>query len=224
MLVEDNPDNRNIVRYFLERVGLQVEVAEDGKQAMEMIPLTSYDMILMDMQMPIYDGYSTTSTLRKNGCTLPIVAITAHAMIGDEERCLEAGCNAYLTKPIEAARLVALVSRYLPKKALQKRSSSTIHFPAEPPSGAYELEKLQTVYRDSLPEKWNEFQAAYRAADWLTLARLAHLLRGSAGMYGFNAITVTAGLLEDACNEEQGEELIKELMSELHELIEAARK
>jgi signal transduction histidine kinase/DNA-binding response OmpR family regulator len=219
LLAEDNPDNRNIIRYFLERAGVQIEVAEDGLQAVQLVQTRHYDVVIMDMQMPRFDGYSATMALREAGWRVPIVALTAHAMLGDEQKCLEAGCDAYLTKPIDASRLIATVSRYLPKREFKPRKSSTLHFPAEPPSGSYELNKLQKIYQDSLPEKFRDLRQAFTQQNLTLLARLCHDLRGSAGMYGFSAISEFAGLIEDACAEGRDADLIQELIDELGEQI-----
>ena len=117
LLAEDSPDNRNILRFFLERAGVTVEVAENGKVAVQRAQAERFDLVLMDMQMPELDGYTAASTLRQKKYRGPIVALTAHAMAGDEEKCLRAGCTAYLTKPVEADRLLATVAKYLPAKS-----------------------------------------------------------------------------------------------------------
>ncbi|HMQ22808.1 MAG TPA: response regulator, partial [Planctomycetota bacterium] len=110
LLAEDGEDNRRLLSHFLQRAGAEVSVACDGLEAYERVTgaATSFDLIIMDMQMPRMDGYLATSSLRAAGVTTPILALTAHAMRGDAERCLAAGCDAYATKPIGAKKLIAL--------------------------------------------------------------------------------------------------------------------
>jgi signal transduction histidine kinase/DNA-binding response OmpR family regulator len=101
LVAEDNPSNQMLVELVLKKMGMESKVAQDGKIAVEMLENEEFDIILMDMQMPNMNGYEATRQLRKKGCKLPIIALTAHAMTGDEQKCLDAGCDAYLSKPIK---------------------------------------------------------------------------------------------------------------------------
>ena len=114
LLVEDNDVNRSVARKFLERMGHQVDVARDGKQAVEATRGTAYDVVLMDIQMPELDGYEATLAIRRRegGTThVPIVAMTANAMTGDREKCLAAGMDDYLPKPVRQEELSAAIER-----------------------------------------------------------------------------------------------------------------
>jgi CheY-like chemotaxis protein len=113
LVAEDAPANQMLIRALLKRLGLEVTIVDNGRQALTEGKRGTYDVILMDMQMPQMNGYDATRVLREQGCTLPIIAITAHAMKGDEDECLAAGCDGYLAKPIQADRLAQLLCKYL---------------------------------------------------------------------------------------------------------------
>ncbi len=115
LLVEDNEMNRDMLSRRLERKGFEVTMAVDGRQGVEMGRAGGYDLILMDMSLPEIDGWEATRQLRAAPETqsVPIIALTAHAMAGDRDRALEAGCNDYDTKPIELARLLGKIEALL---------------------------------------------------------------------------------------------------------------
>jgi CheY-like chemotaxis protein len=111
LLVEDNEMNRDMLSRRLGRMGYDVTMALDGGQAVEMARASSFDLILMDMSLPILDGWEATRQLRASPATqsVPIIALTAHAMSGDRQKAIEAGCDDYDTKPVEITRLAAKI-------------------------------------------------------------------------------------------------------------------
>jgi CheY-like chemotaxis protein len=115
LLVEDNEMNRDMLSRRLERRGYQVFIAMDGAQGVTMAQAETPDLILMDMSLPILDGWEASRQLKANPVTksIPIIALTAHAMAGDREKALEAGCNDYDTKPIEFPRLLQKIQEIL---------------------------------------------------------------------------------------------------------------
>ncbi len=116
LLVEDNEMNRDMLSRRLQRKGFTVEMAVDGKQGVDMALAGNYDLILMDMSLPEIDGWEATRRLREaeQTRTVPIIALTAHAMSGDREKAMAAGCNDYDTKPVELERLLGKITALLP--------------------------------------------------------------------------------------------------------------
>ncbi|WP_170923716.1 response regulator [Desulfocicer vacuolatum] len=118
LLVEDNAINQEVARIFLEDVGMQVDIAENGQTCLDMMEKKSYDLIFMDIQMPVLDGLETTRIIRnkKKLHQIPIIAMTAHAMAGDREKSLKAGMNGHLNKPVNPQKLYQILQHFIPKK------------------------------------------------------------------------------------------------------------
>jgi CheY-like chemotaxis protein len=117
LLVEDNPVNQKVAARMLDKQGYTTRVVGDGKAALAALAQERFDIVLMDVQMPVMGGFETTAAIREaerhTGAHLPIIALTAHAMKGDQEQCLAAGMDAYLAKPIKASALYATIQRLL---------------------------------------------------------------------------------------------------------------
>lgn len=125
LVAEDNLENQEIIRRRLERAGHQVTIAANGLEAVEMAKAGKPDLILMDISMPIMSGIEATQAIRRAGDVdrTPIIALTAHAMEGDEMRCLAVGCDAFATKPIRFAELLALIDKIYAEKGAKTRSA-----------------------------------------------------------------------------------------------------
>jgi len=121
LLAEDGVDNQRLIAFVVRKAGATIETADNGRIALDMLNHaeaagTPYDMLLTDMQMPEMDGYTLASTLRGRGSKLPIVALTAHAMADDREKCIDAGCDDYVSKPIDKANLIATCAAWMGKR------------------------------------------------------------------------------------------------------------
>lgn len=132
LLVEDGEDNQCLISFLLKKAGAEVEIAENGSVALEKMEIAAsapgsrpFGLILSDMQMPVMDGYTLARTLRERGDHIPIVALTAHAMAEDRERCLDAGCDDYLSKPIDRHSLLEACFRWLAASARKGRVPSS---------------------------------------------------------------------------------------------------
>jgi len=130
LVVEDHPSNQLVTTLLLQKEGFEVTVADHGGKALEQVTAEQFDLILMDMKMPVMDGYEATKLIRQKGITTPIVALTAKAMQADEQRCFEAGCDGYLAKPIGRKRLLEAIDKYLPSAAQANEQAESISNPA----------------------------------------------------------------------------------------------
>jgi CheY-like chemotaxis protein len=129
LLAEDGIDNQRLIGFHLRKAGATVEVAGNGRVAMEMIEQsiaagTPFDLLLSDMQMPEMDGYSLARTLRERGWKVPIIALTAHAMADDRAKCVAAGCDDYVSKPIDKTLLLSTCSNWLNKAGSIERAAT----------------------------------------------------------------------------------------------------
>lgn len=213
LLVEDSLEIRRILTHFLRRVGLSVEEAANGRSGVDMALSRRFDLVIMDMQMPELDGYGAASSLRRSGSRVPIVALTAHAMAEDRDRCLRAGCDDYIAKPVSPEVLFATLAKYLDGRPDEAAPDDDEGYGPDERGGA--LARLTLEFVRSLPEKSARVSAAAGRGDLATVASLAHQLRGVAGMYGHPELTETAGLLEDAVREGQELDLIHEFVADL---------
>ncbi|MGD9646581.1 MAG: response regulator [Pirellulales bacterium] len=221
LLVEDGETNRQLIRLVLEEAGVEVVCAENGLEGLSLASRDKFDLILMDMQMPLMDGYAATCRLRERGCQLPIIALTAHAMRGDKEKCFAAGCSGYLTKPVNIDALLSTVGDALGSKpnvensgrdsgefvqqAVARHDQATITgaLPLEPTR----YQKIVAMFVDRLDRQLEAMQSAARAANWDDLALLAHWLKGAGGTVGFGCFTEPAERLERLAKEHRSDDI-----------------
>ncbi len=228
LLVEDNPINQQVATELLEDAGATVTIAEDGLQALKHVResknIPPFDLILMDLQMPEMDGYEAARELRKDAQydTMPIVAMTAHAMVEERQRCLAAGMNDHISKPIEVDKFYATVSRWVRSRENTNRhllrSSPHEQKPlsiAEPKNALLHLPgfdteaalarlgnnerlylKLLKQFSDYYADMANDFQKALDSGDSISAQRVAHTLKGLAASIGATTLAVEATALE----------------------------
>ena len=210
LLAEDGIDNQNLISYLLRKAGAHVTIADNGILAVQEASEQSFDVILMDMQMPEMDGYRATRTLRKSGYSGPIMALTAHAMSSDRKECLDAGCDDYMTKPIVPDRLIQAVAQLASKELRSLQEPADIETSASVENTLEseladdpELAEIIEQFVDSLPADLRASQQALNNNDFHTLKRIAHQLKGAGGSYGYSALTDAARTLEEtAMNED----------------------
>ena len=228
LVVDDAAENRELLSLVLGEMELEVTLACNGQEALERVASERFDAILMDIQMPIMDGYEAVGRLREAGETLPVIALTANAMKGYEARILEAGFSHYQSKPIDFERLGDLLGDLLGGRREARGAGSASA--AEPIEGARDLAPRDERVTDAregadelihntligsnprfvalaerflveLDERLAAMRAAWEAKEYATLAGLAHRLKGSGAMVGFGALSAPAACLERACGE-----------------------
>jgi two-component system sensor histidine kinase/response regulator len=234
LLVEDNAVNQLLALRLLEKQGHAVTIAANGKKALEALKKESYDLVLMDIQMPEMNGWEATQAIREyekvTGEHIPIVAMTAHAMKGDKERCTAAGMDDYLTKPIRIPELLSIVDEIGNRKALSKGTragsrSQIIDLAAalDRLEGDRELFfELAHVFKEGCPRAIEEIRRAIGTQDATMLERHAHNLKGSSANLGASGVPLAAGALEDCArsgNLKQANDLFKALEQELDLLL-----
>jgi len=116
LIVEDSKANQQLIGILLKKLGFESEIAENGKEAVDLVVQNQFDLIVMDMQMPVMNGYEATKAIREKGIKTPIIAITANAMRGDKEKCIAAGCDHYMPKPIDRNELVKIIQIHIEPK------------------------------------------------------------------------------------------------------------
>ncbi|MEO2027737.1 MAG: ABC transporter substrate-binding protein [Fuerstiella sp.] len=205
LIVEDTVDTRDLLTFFLEEAGANVTTSADGTggvvNALDAVAADSpYDLILMDMRMPGMDGYAATKKLRTEGLDCPIVALTAFAMKHDEQTCLDAGCDAYLSKPIDLCTLFETIERQLPRlrSHVLPESEARSNSPVSDRTVDSRFQPLLKKYIERLPEMLGQLQTAHRDDDVDSLLSVVHRLRGTAENYGFPQITAVADKCETA--------------------------
>jgi signal transduction histidine kinase/AmiR/NasT family two-component response regulator/HPt (histidine-containing phosphotransfer) domain-containing protein len=234
LVVEDGDTNRKLIDLILRRAGLEVVTAENGKLGVDSALAGRFDLILMDMQMPVMDGYTAARTLRDCGMELPIIALTAHAMSGDEQKCRAAGCSGFMTKPIHADLLLQTVTATIcewqagggagcqaAKSEVDRRSIPLVATAeavfSELPTDDPDIREIVEEFVECLHEKLPAMKAAHTRGDLAELARLAHWLKGSGGSAGFPVLTVPARHVEKLARDAQCDE-IEAALTELMEI------
>jgi signal transduction histidine kinase/DNA-binding NarL/FixJ family response regulator len=210
LVVDDGDTNRRLLKLLLERCGAAVHVAENGQIGVDMAARKSYDAILLDMQMPVMDGYTAARKLRDTGYRGPVIALTAHAMKGDREKCEEAGCTGYLPKPIDADLLYEALQSIVGASSLEPQAKTPNVAVKEMargpirstlPTDDEEFAEIVVSFLDTLDLKLSALQKAWDSGDNDELSQLAHWLRGAGGTVGFGCFTVPARDLESAAKE-----------------------
>ncbi len=199
LVAEDNPDNQLLLQLMLEKVNASCVMVENGHKAVERALAEDFDLIFMDMQMPLMGGEEATRLIRHAGIETPVIAVTANVMSEDSERYRQAGCQGLLAKPVMHAELVAILSKY-GKTTTTDVDKLTQQLAQDP-----QMQALKQQFTAQLPVLLAELQQAFADTDWPGLAYAAHSLKGSAGSMGYPLLTELAGQLELSARQQLSE-------------------
>lgn len=233
LLAEDNLFNQQVASEILQDEGFVIEIANNGKEALDMALARPYDLVLMDMQMPVMDGLEATREIRKhkNSETLPILAMTANASQADRELCVSAGMNEHITKPIDPEKLFAALLRWIKPGSGQTLRPAENSEPVKTASDIPDIDGIDTAlglkraagkpalylkmlrsYVDDQGSAVASMQSALAQGDYPTLQRLAHTLKGTSGSIGVTALQSAAGEIEHlAANQASPQEIEQKL-------------
>ena len=240
LLAEDNAVNRRLAMALLQKRGYRIAATENGQEALDALERENFDLVLMDVQMPVLDGFDAIRAIRakeqSSGSHLPIIALTAHAMKGDRERCLAAGADEYVTKPIRTPELLAAIDRATNTKASPADTAPPMpaSHSAGPPvldfaaaldrvDGDRELlENLMGMFAGECSHDIAEIRKSLEARDMGQLERLAHTLKGASASLAAGRVADAAFALEkQARTAEVGnaEQLLEILLGEINRLL-----
>jgi CheY-like chemotaxis protein len=213
---------------MLTRAGAAVETAENGQVALTLTGRQSFDAVLMDIQMPVMDGYTAIRELRARGSTVPIIALTAHAMAGEDRRCRFAGCDGYLTKPVSREDLLQTLSRICDMRPPDEtpadgpppiaiEGGGPLHSTLDPDDA--ELQEIVEEFTTTVSSQVDEIDAAWSRREWNALGVGAHAVKGTAAMTGFPELAKVAADLEDAAANRESDRIPK-LLTTIESLVE----
>ncbi len=218
LVVEDNPLNQKLTSIMLRNNGFRFLLAENGSEAIELVKANRFDLILMDIQMPVMDGYHATSVIRNDlNNNTPIIAMTAHAMAGEKEKCMEHGINDYLPKPFSEADLLTALSAWIkddPANAEKETEVSHVNLDflrKQTRNNKEIIQEMIGLFCQQNPVDVAELGEAVEAGDFHSIYKKAHALRNSIGFFGLDDSVGKALLdMENAAREEKNIAAIRE--------------
>lgn len=241
LVVDDGETNVQLVSVYLRKANVSYETASNGKIAVDKVNSGDFDVVLMDMQMPVMDGFQATRLLREQGHTLPIIALTANAMAEDRKRCLDSGCSGFLTKPISRERLYKEITMAVSGKVVTQNviasspseNSTVASAPSEPsvpssmepigsslPMDDEDFVYVAQLFVSNLNTKIRQMVEALTSGDYDKLFRLGHWLKGSGGSAGYDLFGDPALRLEEAAKKND----LRECLSTVREICSLASR
>ncbi len=231
LLADDDPSGQKLMKHILDRMGYEVELAEHGIKVLELLEKSSFDVVLMDMEMPKMDGFTATKKIREQDKykELPIIALTAHAMKEHKQKTLNAGCTDYISKPIDQEKLSKLLDKYISKpeemeeKVPQEEKEPALEESTFVDTSDPMMQELQEFFKEDITKKVKKFKEDFKEKDIDEVIRFGHSLKGTAASYGFPQFSKIGKEIEDTGREgdwEKLKELKEVVISEYENLME----
>ncbi len=185
LVAEDTPELQLLEQRLLQWHGVEVTVVNNGREAISMVSAQPFDLILMDMQMPEMDGIEATRRLRQDGVDLPVIALTANVMQQHREQFMEAGCDAFLEKPIDRVALCALLKRYLPEQEVAELPQ------ADEDAMAFSMldGELMALFAERIGALLRQLKEAHAEREWEDVRTIAHTVKGTGATFGYPDLT-----------------------------------
>ena len=212
LLAEDTKDNQDLIEMYIEDTGAKITIVENGELAVEACRSINFDLIFMDMQMPVMDGVEAITQIRALNITTPIISLTANAMKSDIEKCFNAGADKFLTKPIDVNRFNQVLSKYLKHNSTSQKTTNTDD---KKKSRSDKMAKLINRFLDDLPRRLQLIDESNNQQNWQEVKAETHKLKGLGTTMGFPEITSICEEINKCCNDEYYEP-VPELVTKLN--------
>ena len=216
LVAEDSQDTRNLVALYIRHTGAEVVFVNDGQQAVEKALAEDFNLVLMDLQMPVVDGFEATTLLRQVGFQKPIIAFTANLMPEALDQARSAGCNGHIGKPIDKVAFYQLLAKYLPPgdhKQADLDQQSLID--------DMELARIRRNFIERAPQLYDELSQTLTQQAWQDAKILLHTFKGTCGSLGFNGLYTRAGQLEQLLSLGQYDTVIRSMDTLRHQIQQA---
>lgn len=200
LVCEDNVLNQKLVKSVIQNFGFELDIAENGEEGIELLSKNNYDLILMDLQMPVKDGYQTTEYIRNEmNSNIPIVAMTAHSLVGEQERCYKFGMNAYVPKPFKQAVLLKAIKTVMNKDYVpEQKRKIDLSFLDEMGSGDtnFRNEMIQ-LFVEKIPGQVAQLEESFKVGDHDSVRKLAHNMKSSFDIFLLEDLSICLSVIEE---------------------------
>jgi len=199
LVCEDNVLNQKLVKSVIHNFGFELDIAANGEEGIEFLSKNEYDLVLMDLQMPLKDGYQTTEYIRNEmNSSIPIIAMTAHSLVGEQERCFKVGMDGYVPKPFKQAVLLKAIKTALSERGTEKKRRIDFSFLDEMSSGDEDFKKeMINLFLDKIPPQVAELEEAFKKNNHDSVKRLAHNMKSSLEIFMLEDLSRCATIIEE---------------------------
>lgn len=203
LLCEDNVLNQELAKNVISNFGFKLDIAENGAEGIDLLSKNKYDVVLMDLQMPVKDGYQTTEYIRNEmNLTIPIIAMTAHSLAGEQERCYKTGMNGHVPKPFKQKELLETIKAVLSKdNMLPQKKMADLSFLDEMSCGDPNfIQEMINLFIEKMPNETVQLENAFHNKNHETVKKLAHKMKSSFDMFMLNDLSNCLSVIEEAAN------------------------